>query len=376
MPDTNIVCIHDRQYTAPDHCAITHHDTPATQQDDQMGKIPLPLLDLHHSADNYEPTSDQVTLKYPSGHCERFSFAKRIQKREHKYARTLKPFEDLMTTIRVIGIQSGINTDEGLQIKRQILQTAFKYRARLAASNLPPLQTIIHSVRGWQIGMKIQPLDCKLRPELVEHFFDQLHDRSIADVASLLERTGEKSKESTYGELMPQFLSSIFLETGLTASSKFLDLGSGVGQTCMQASLETQCTSFGVEREGKCHTVAMTHLVQFMTRSALWGLRHGKVHLRKGDFLTSAFVDDIIRTADVVLVNNLVLGPETDQALQERLIKLLKSGTRVVSTRPLAPIKRAARACKGVRKGVAEGANTSNADGELVERDGEDTHWT
>lgn len=352
------------------------HDAAPTYQDDQMGSVPHPLLDLHHSADNHQPSPDEVTLTYPSGHSERFSFSRRIQKREHKYARTLRPDEDLITTIEVLCIQLGINKDNELQFKRRILEVAFKNHKDLATVNLPSLQTIIHNLCGWKRGMKLQRFDCVLRPELVEHFFDQLHDRSIADVASLLERTGEKSTDSTYGELTPQFLSAIFLETGLSKSCIYLDLGSGVGQTCMQASLETQCTSFGVEREGKCHTVAMTHLDQFKTRSVLWGLKHGDVHLRKGDFLVSTFMDELLPQADVVLVNNLVLGPETDLALTGRMIKSLKSGAQVVSTRPLTPIKRAARARKGARSRRPNVEKTTAGDEELVERDGEDTDWT
>lgn len=46
--------------------------------------------------------------------------------------------------------------------------------------------------------------------------------------------------------------------------------------------------------------------------------------------------------ADVVLVNNLKLEPESDWELQRKLTQRLKSGAVVVSTRPLAPIGRAA----------------------------------
>lgn len=357
------------------------HDPSQEPQDDQMGNAPLLLFDLHHSADNYEPSLDEITLTYPSGNSERYSFGKRAQRREHKYARTLEPIEDLIRTIEVICIQSGTNKDDELELKRTILEIALQYRAEwkavkgLAAVNLPSLQNLVHDLRGWKSNTKLQRFDGALRPEFVEHFFDQLHDRSIADVASLLERTGEKSRDSTYGELTPQFLSLLFMQTDLTASCTYLDLGSGVGQTCMQASLETQCTSFGVEREGKCHTVAITHLHQFKARSTLWGLKHGDVHLRKGDFLLSTFVDEMFLKADVVLVNNLVLGPETDLALRVKLIATLKTGTRVVSTRPLAPISRSARAIRGATRSLDVNA-TGVGDEDLVERSGEDENWT
>lgn len=61
--------------------------------------------------------------------------------------------------------------------------------------------------------------------------------------------------------------------------------------------------------------------------------------------------------ADVVLVNNLKLEPESDWELQRKLTQRLKSGAVVVSTRPLAPIGRAAGR-KRKRKGK-EGERSS-----------------
>lgn len=57
--------------------------------------------------------------------------------------------------------------------------------------------------------------------------------------------------------------------------------------------------------------------------------------------------------ADVVLVNNLKLEPESDWELQRKLTQRLKRGAVVVSTRPLAPIGRAAGR-KRKRKGKEE----------------------
>lgn len=359
----------------PEYGADFDDDTSSpVEQDDQMGSVPQPLFDLHHSADNYESSPHDLILTYPSGLSEQFSFGRRIHAREHKYARTISPFEDVIRIIEVISTQLGTNKSEELETKRGILETAFKGRADLAAVHLPPLQTLVQQMCGWKKKIGLQRFDCPLWPELVEHFFDQLHDRCVADVASLLERAGEKSRDSTYGELCPQFLSSLFLETDLASSSIYLDLGSGVGQTCMQASLETQCTSFGIEREVKCHTVAIAQLHQFKVRSTLWGLKHGSVHLRKGDFLTSTFVDELLPKTDVVLVNNLVLGPETDLALQRKMIRLLKKGARVVSTRPVARIPRGKATQKA--KARTPASDSSSEDENLSEISGEDANWT
>lgn len=308
----------------------------------QMGRIPLHLLDLHHSADNHQVSPHDLTLTYHSGQVEHFAFGKRVQKRSHRYARTLDPMEDVITTIEVLCIQNGSHTTSELEVMRTILRTAYTHRHQLSAANLPTLQNLVNTIYWHPRHLSLQRLP--LTPALVEHFFDQLHDRCIADIAPLLERTGDQSPENTYGELTPHFISTLCLQTSLSPSSTFLDLGSGVGQVCMQTSLETGCTSFGIERDGRCHAVAMTHFAQFALRAQLWGAAHGSVHLRHGDFLACpAFVEEELLTmADVVLVNNLKLEPESDWELQRKLTQRLKSGAVVVSTRPLAPIGRAA----------------------------------
>lgn len=44
-----------------------------------------------------------------------------------------------------------------------------------------------------------------------------------------------------YGELMPDFLTIVFKKCGLNSNSIFMDLGSGVGNCVIQASLEFGC---------------------------------------------------------------------------------------------------------------------------------------
>lgn len=52
----------------PEYGADFDDDTSSpVEQDDQMGSVPQPLLDLHHSADNYESSPHDLILTYPSG---------------------------------------------------------------------------------------------------------------------------------------------------------------------------------------------------------------------------------------------------------------------------------------------------------------------
>jgi H3 lysine-79-specific histone-lysine N-methyltransferase len=315
-----------------------------------MGRNPLRIIDLHHSADNHEKCDLQIKLRYPSGGYERFTFGKRKSGRLTRYAHPLHPFHDLIQTIEVIldhNSRSRSRTGQ-TRITRahlnntiQLLRNFWEHPDRddpAFQHHFKPIITTVSQICA-------QPLDTTLpfSPTFIEHFFTQLHDRSVCEIAQLLERSGEKTTESTYGELLPPFLSTLFLQTGLARPDIFLDLGSGVGQTVMQAALETGCEALGIEREPKTDAVAHTHLAQFEARTALWGLRHGPVHLKRGDFLDAPVVDEYLRWADVVLVNNLKLDPETDEALRGKLGAGLKVGARVISTRPVEWIGRAGR---------------------------------
>ena len=56
-----------------------------------------------------------------------------------------------------------------------------------------------------------------------------------------------------------------------------LDLGSGVGNVVMQASLETGCRSYGIEIMPGPAGIARSQLAQFRTRCRMWGVRMGEV---------------------------------------------------------------------------------------------------
>ncbi|EME88730.1 uncharacterized protein MYCFIDRAFT_80111 [Pseudocercospora fijiensis CIRAD86] len=300
----------------------------------------LAPLELHHSADNHDASPHDVDLRYPSGLAERFAFARRTYKKDHRYARQLDPFVDLVHTISVL-LESTLGPKgPQVQICSALRQAWLGHENWSAGGGTQTFKDTIEAVNvltGHQ-GHK-RP---ELTPDFLEHFFDQLHDRVIADnCTDLLHRSNAKSTENVYGELRPKFLSRIFKDVGLDSKSVYLDLGCGVGQTAMQASLETQCEAHGIERERKVHALAQFHLTQFRARAELYGLPYNShVVLRQGDFLTSRFVRDLLPVVDVVLLNNLKLDSETDIKVCGMLEEGLKDGARVVSTRSLKRLKR------------------------------------
>ncbi|KAM3413524.1 Histone-lysine N-methyltransferase, H3 lysine-79 specific [Cercospora zeina] len=372
----------------------------ATYQNDLMGRksqhprAPPPLLPgLHHSADNHEPTSNSnstILLRYPfSGYTERFTFTKRIQKLTNRHhARPLDPIEDSILTIQSFHTQAGTLTSKELRIMREMLYRKYEegcMKGKDEGEFGGGLQGLVDGFTNPALFFppsQRSSFPSPLTEESSSHLLHQLHDRVISDSANLLSRPAKSSftssssssttstsspvppssasastssssafaLESTYGELLPSFLQTLFLQTHLTAKSTYLDLGSGVGQTCLLAALATGCSAFGIEREARCWALGCAGLEEFRQRCRLWGLRMredgeegekgyvGNVVLRKGDFLKADFVTGWFKEADVVLVNNLKLEPETDLRLAGMLgnpEEGVRRGTRVVSTKPL-----------------------------------------
>ncbi|GIZ45845.1 hypothetical protein CKM354_000899500 [Cercospora kikuchii] len=319
-----------------------------THQDEPMGRYAgLFLAKLHHSADNYDPApNNSLYLRYPSGAIERFTLSKRSHRHTHRHARPLKPIKDIIRTIQVFHIQAGTLTSSEIDTMGRMIEKTFEHFAD--TNNFHPLQRLIGNLTHPAFFPSSTHLPLPPPFDLTTHFLAQLHDRIIADAAHNLSRPSTSNTESTYGELLPPFLRTLFLQTNLNETSTYLDLGSGVGQTCLQASLTTGCLSYGIERESRSAGLAALHLAQFHERATLWGLTTEQDNLKErvifklGDFLKLECVKDWLQEADVVLVNNLKLEPETDLALVKMLSgkEGVKRGTKVVSTRPFVMVGR------------------------------------
>jgi H3 lysine-79-specific histone-lysine N-methyltransferase len=123
-----------------------------------------------------------------------------------------------------------------------------------------------------------------------------------------LEKSYKVWSNEVYGELLPNLLSEIFSVTGLGPNSLFMDLGSGVGNAVLQASLLTGCTSYGIEIGKMPAQLARAQLEQMKKRCRMWGFSMGDVELEEGDMLKSERVPEMMKKADVVLINNKVFA--------------------------------------------------------------------
>ena len=180
-------------------------------------------------------------------------------------------------------------------------------------------------------------IDAMVRPDprLVEWIINQTHARTVSlNLRALHEY--EAGTDNVYGELLPKFVSQICEDTLLGPDAVFVDLGSGVGNVVLQAALEAGCESWGCEMMAKYCDVADLQHREFVARCQLWGFSVGAIHLERGDFLANQRVHAALRRADVVLVNNQVFTPQTNDALTTLFLDL-KDGCRVVSLKSFVP---------------------------------------
>lgn len=169
--------------------------------------------------------------------------------------------------------------------------------------------------------------------KLVEHIIkNQVYARTVSPQVNLV-RHYESFSDNVYGELLPKFLSRIFKETSLKSDQVFIDLGSGVGNCVLQAALETGCESWGCEVMDNPNTLAQLQGAEFPARCRLWGIKPGEVHLIHGDFLTNEQVRQVLKRADVILVNNQAFTAELNDKLKYVFLDL-KEGCQIVSLKP------------------------------------------
>ncbi|KAF7986152.1 hypothetical protein HWV62_38526 [Athelia sp. TMB] len=160
--------------------------------------------------------------------------------------------------------------------------------------------------------------------------YEETYQRCVGPNAMKLEKSYKVWSNEVYGELLPPLLSDIFNATGLGPNSLFMDLGSGVGNAVLQASLSTGCTSYGIEVGKFPSELARAQLEQMKKRCRMWGFSMGEVELEEGDMLKSERMTEMMKKADVVLINNKVFAQTLNEAIRASFLDL-KEGAIVVS---------------------------------------------
>ncbi|GLB36625.1 putative histone methyltransferase that specifically methylates histone H3 to form H3K79me [Lyophyllum shimeji] len=187
-----------------------------------------------------------------------------------------------------------------------------------------PENTLKQSVARWR--------ETGMPQKVLMRIIEENYQRSVGPHVQSLKQY-EAFSSTVYGELMPNLAHEMIELTKLTEDSLFLDLGSGVGNVCVQASLQTGCRSYGIELMPGPAKIAREMREHLEVRCRLWGVRLGEVELEEGNMLESARVNELIPQADVVLVDNKVFEQSLNEALRPKFLDL-KEGAIVISLKP------------------------------------------
>lgn len=169
-----------------------------------------------------------------------------------------------------------------------------------------------------------------LPPHFVAFILDQVYDRTVAPNVDSL-RKYENGSDNVYGELLHPFITNILVDRlNMNSKQVFVDLGSGVGNVVLQAALEIGCESWGCEMMENACVLAAKQKKEFAERCRLWGIAPGKVHLEDGDFRKNMPIQEALKRADVVLVNNQAFTSQLNAALVNMFLDF-KPGCKIVS---------------------------------------------
>lgn len=164
---------------------------------------------------------------------------------------------------------------------------------------------------------------------------EQCYARTVAPRVEQLSKY-EAFSDNVYGELLPRFMSEIAQLTKLGPESVFVDLGSGVGNLLIQVALQTGSEVHGCEQMQIPSELASLQVEEAKRRWKMWGLRGGQAKAWQGDFGDDDQIRQVLRRADVVLVNNYAFTAPTNDRLSWQFLDL-KDGAQVVSLKPFVP---------------------------------------
>lgn len=96
-------------------------------------------------------------------------------------------------------------------------------------------------------------------------------------------------------------MSSLFQLTKLDPSKTFVDLGSGVSNCLIQASLASGCKSYGAEIQPAAAEMGLAQVEEAKNRWLMYGLKGGDMTALKSDFIQDPAIAQILQKADVLV---------------------------------------------------------------------------
>ncbi|KAF3930570.1 hypothetical protein ABW19_dt0203649 [Dactylella cylindrospora] len=275
-------------------------------------------VSLHHAG---SPLTEKYSLVYPEDPDE------------------FRPFDDISSTVETVAKtlmtkeQGKAILDEENGILRRLNRFKNMRQQRDYMRVLKEYNVLVREMRkNGTMRQNIENLEV-MPNALVDHILTQCYTRTVSKEAKLVKEDEKAFTDNVYGELLGPLLRLMFQKAGLRPSSVFVDLGSGVGNAVLHAALEYGCESWGVEMMNRAAKVAESQAKEFRSRTRLWGVNTGSVTLEHASFFDCPKIDEAMKRADVLLVNNFAFQAKTNDRLVLKFLDL-KDGTKIISLKP------------------------------------------
>ncbi|CAF1267100.1 unnamed protein product, partial [Didymodactylos carnosus] len=196
------------------------------------------------------------------------------------------------------------------------------------------IDTLIRLNRGTEaFSARLQQ---RASQKLFKHILQQVYTRAVTDPEKL--RVYEPFSPSVYGETSTDLIDSIIKTIDLKKDHTFIDLGSGVGNVVLQIAALADCKHvYGIEHEEIPAKYAEAMETEFRFWMRWYGKRFSDFQLERGDFLLHEKINDRIKEADVIFVNNFVFGANVDHELKLKFMNM-KDGAKIVSSKEFCSI--------------------------------------
>lgn len=210
-------------------------------------------------------------------------------------------------------------------------------------ADTPAFESVMHrfNMLVSEIPHELLIQELEVCPKIPVSFIHSLlhvcYTRSIYPNARKLKKYTSFSN-FVYGELMPDFLTSVYRRCGLSSDSVFMDLGSGVGNCVIQAALEFGCKlSFGCEIMDSASDMTELQLKELENRCNYWGINLPKIEFSlRESFVNNYRVNELIPKCDVILINNFIFDAPLNKQV-EKIIQNLKPGAKIISLKSIRP---------------------------------------
>lgn len=302
-----------------------HHDLA----NEKIGKIGKRL----HKGKRNTPTDILIKLKSPLFFNQVETFTVNFTKDVSRYNPMLE-IGKIIEYVALVYLPEPYSTSMKVNIIPQLNEAYDTSNTKYFVQMVEQYNKFIVTVPRNEIIRHIKNLK-QVPLSFIHDFLQIVYTRAIHPRASQL-RHYEAFSNYVYGELLPSFLSKVYKQCNLNHSSTFLDLGSGVGNCVIQASLEYNCKlSAGCEIMKDASDLTECQYKELKERCKLMGLTLMPIkYFLRESFVGHKGVKEVLKDCDVLLINNFLFDMKLNKEV-EKLLQDVKVGCKIISLKSL-----------------------------------------